>query len=193
LPVGCRDRSVRRAGLLSLWGRRAVLLAVPASITPEVALVAHRGCFRPARRRHCRRTESTAAESATERPNRCEDKALLSRPELRPRALALGVRRVVIDAGHGGEHPGASSASGLREKDVTLDLAERARRLLVDQRLDVVLTRTGDDTLWLKQRSATANQQRGDIFVSIHLNSFAAGSTRGIRNLLPRTRRAAGT
>ena len=66
------------------------------------------------------------------------------------------------------------------EKDVTLDLAERARRLLVDRGFEVVLTRTDDETLSLKQRATTANQMRGDIFVSIHLNSLEPASARGV-------------
>ena len=105
--------------------------------------------------------------------------ALLARP-LPPRALALGVRRVVLDAGHGGANQGTASAAGLLEKHVALDLAERARRLLVDRGFEVVLTRADDMTLSLKQRATTANQSRGDIFVSIHLNSFERASSRGV-------------
>jgi N-acetylmuramoyl-L-alanine amidase len=63
---------------------------------------------------------------------------------------------------------------------VTLDLAERARRLLVEKGYQVVMTRTADDSLSLKQRAMTANENRGDIFVSIHLNSFEPASARGI-------------
>ena len=107
------------------------------------------------------------------------DLSLLSRP-LSPRALALGVRRVIIDAGHGGAHDGTASASGLLEKEVTLDLAERARQLLIDRGFEVVMTRTDDRTLSLKDRATTANQQRGDIFVSIHLNALGEASVRGV-------------
>jgi N-acetylmuramoyl-L-alanine amidase len=105
--------------------------------------------------------------------------SLLSRP-LSPRALALSVRRVVLDAGHGGSNAGTASKSGLFEKDVALDLAERARRLLVDRGFEVVLTRTDDETLSLKERATTANQMRGDIFISIHLNSIEPASVRGV-------------
>jgi N-acetylmuramoyl-L-alanine amidase len=112
-------------------------------------------------------------------PASVPDMALLSRP-LRPRALGLGVRRVILDPGHGGEHLGTQSTNGLIEKDVTLDLAVRARHLLLQNGFEVVLTRAGDDTLSLKQRSTTANEQRGDIFVSVHLNSLGATSARGI-------------
>jgi N-acetylmuramoyl-L-alanine amidase len=112
-------------------------------------------------------------------PASIPDLSLLTRP-LRASALALGVRRVILDAGHGGDNLGTASVSGLQEKDVTLDLAERARRLLVDKGYQVVMTRTADDSLSLKQRATTANENRGDIFVSIHLNSFEPASARGI-------------
>ena len=117
-----------------------------------------------------------AVEPASPSP---PDMSLLTRP-LPPSALALGVRRVVLDAGHGGAHQGTASTSGLLEKEITLDLAERARKLLIGRGFDVVLTRTADETLSLKERATTANQQRGDIFVSIHLNSFARTTARGV-------------
>ena len=107
------------------------------------------------------------------------DLSLLGRP-LPARALQLGVRRVVLDAGHGGDHDGTASASGLLEKDITFDLADRARRLLIDRGFEVVLTRTADTTLSLKERAATANQERGDIFVSIHLNALGAETAHGV-------------
>lgn len=95
-------------------------------------------------------------------------------------ALALRVQRVVLDAGHGGTDTGARSDSGLLEKDVTLDLSGRVRRLLVARGIDVVMTRSGDETLSLKQRAARANASRGDIFVSIHVNVLAPATARGI-------------
>jgi N-acetylmuramoyl-L-alanine amidase len=90
------------------------------------------------------------------------------------------VRRVVLDPGHGGEHLGTQNKNGLIEKDVTLDISFRAQRLLLKNGFEVVLTRAGDQTLSLKQRSTTANGERGDIFVSVHLNSLGVASARGI-------------
>ena len=112
-------------------------------------------------------------------PSSTPDLSLLGRP-LPPRALKLGVRRVVLDAGHGGVHDGTASATGLLEKDIALDLADRARRLLIDRGFEVVLTRTADTTLSLKERATTANQQRGDIFVSIHLNALGESTAHGV-------------
>jgi N-acetylmuramoyl-L-alanine amidase len=120
---------------------------------------------------------NTAAMSTL--PPSPPDLKLLERP-LSPRALALGVNRIVLDAGHGGSQQGTASETGLLEKEITLDLAERARKLLEARGFTVLMTRTTDQTLSLKDRATAANQQRGDIFVSIHLNSFARSSARGI-------------
>jgi N-acetylmuramoyl-L-alanine amidase len=107
------------------------------------------------------------------------DVSLLARP-LPARALGLGVRRVVLDAGHGGAHVGTVSAAGLLEKDITLDLAQRSQRLLIERGFEVVMTRTDDAALSLKDRATTANQQRGDIFVSIHLNALEQAGGPGV-------------
>jgi len=85
----------------------------------------------------------------------------------------LSVRRVVIDAGHGGNDPGASAVSKLTEKAVTLDVANRLRALLRRNGFDVVVTRGDDRLVALRDRAAMANTSNGDIFVSIHVNSIA--------------------
>ena len=95
-------------------------------------------------------------------------------------ALALPVRRVVIDAGHGGTSHGTAAKSGLLEKEVTLDIADRLRARLTGAGLSVLMTRTADDTISLQQRSDLANEGHGDIFVSIHVNSLTPKSSRGI-------------
>jgi N-acetylmuramoyl-L-alanine amidase len=87
---------------------------------------------------------------------------------------------VVLDAGHGGAHVGTVSAAGLLEKDITLDLAQRSQRLLIERGFEVVMTRTDDAALSLKDRATTANQQRGDIFVSIHLNALEQAGGPGV-------------
>ena len=112
-------------------------------------------------------------------PGTPPDAAILSQ-QVPPGALALPVHRVIIDAGHGGTNLGTSSTSGLHEKDLTLDIAHRMRRLVVAQGLEAVLTRGSDETVSLQQRAALANDRRGDIFVSIHLNWLASPSAQGI-------------
>jgi N-acetylmuramoyl-L-alanine amidase len=76
----------------------------------------------------------------------------------------------VIDAGHGGSQAGATSDSGVTEKEITLDIALRLRRLLADAAFEVLLTRETDTTLSLDRRVAFANASRADLFVSIHVN-----------------------
>jgi N-acetylmuramoyl-L-alanine amidase len=83
--------------------------------------------------------------------------------------IPLTVKRIVIDPGHGGE-PGAISASGVTEKEITLDVALRLRRLLADAPFEVLLTRQTDRLIPLDKRVAFANENKADLFVSIHVN-----------------------
>jgi N-acetylmuramoyl-L-alanine amidase len=94
--------------------------------------------------------------------------------------LPLAVRRVVIDAGHGGAHAGAVSDSGVTEKEMTLDIAHRLTRLLRGGPLEVMLTRETDRTLSLKERAVFANANRADLFVSVHVNWIPRRAVRSI-------------
>ena len=82
-----------------------------------------------------------------------------------------GVRRVVIDAGHGGKDPGALGKSGLKEKDVNLAIARMARDALESEGLEVIMTRDSDEFISLKRRAEIANEKEADFFVSIHSNA----------------------
>jgi N-acetylmuramoyl-L-alanine amidase len=84
--------------------------------------------------------------------------------------IPLGVKRIVIDAGHGGKQPGAISESGVSEKDITLDIALRLHRLLDKAPFEVLMTRQDDRTMTLEKRVAFANSNRADLFISIHIN-----------------------
>jgi N-acetylmuramoyl-L-alanine amidase len=87
---------------------------------------------------------------------------------------------VVIDPGHGGIETGATGPSNVQEKDITLDLARRLRRLLQrDPGLHVVLTRDEDRLVGLDERTAIANHNRADLFISIHLNASKRGNASG--------------
>ena len=82
------------------------------------------------------------------------------------------VRTVVIDPGHGGKDPGARGVTGSDEKDITLTIAQMvAERLSEDPQIRVVLTRTDDTYVSLEQRTAIANAQGADLFLSIHGNA----------------------
>ena len=88
------------------------------------------------------------------------------------RTLGLKIGRVVIDPGHGGKDTGSIGPAGLREKDLVLEVALRLKTLL-EGRLgtDVILTRSKDEFKPLEERTAIANQQNADLFVSVHANA----------------------
>ena len=99
--------------------------------------------------------------------------------------LGMGVRRIVIDPGHGGRDPGAISPSGIKEKDVTLMvsrlLAEELRRRLG---CEVILTRDRDVYMALEERTAIANSKDADLFISVHANSAANRQARGVETYI---------
>jgi N-acetylmuramoyl-L-alanine amidase len=94
--------------------------------------------------------------------------------------MGLKIRKVVIDAGHGGHDAGAIGPTGVREKDVTLAVARRLAEKLRQQGLEVALTRSEDRFVSLEGRVAFANQQRADLFISVHCNAAAERTLRGV-------------
>ena len=163
-----------------LWAR-VRFLVIPACIVASLSAAGWTMAAQPAAVVTASNTTATPADTVepVAAPASAPDLSLLNRP-LAPRALALGVRRIVLDAGHGGAHQGTSSKDGLLEKNITLDLAERTKKLLVANGFEVVMTRAADQTLSLKERATTANEKRGDIFVSIHLNSLRPDGPSGV-------------
>jgi len=96
------------------------------------------------------------------------------------RQLGLRVSRVVIDPGHGGHDPGAKT-KGLTEAELVLDVALRLEKLLSKQDgFEVVLTRRVDTFVPLEERTAIANREGADLFLSIHANASTNGAARGI-------------
>ena len=87
-------------------------------------------------------------------------------------AFPFAVRRVVLDAGHGGKDAGAQALPSIAEKDITLDIEQRLGKLLRQNGFEVVVTRTDDRQIALRDRARLANTSEGDIFVSIHVNSL---------------------
>lgn len=91
-----------------------------------------------------------------------------------------GIKRIVLDPGHGGKDPGAIGKSGLKEKDVvleiTLSLARELKKSLPD--VEIILTRDGDYYVPLAERTGLANFKKADLFVSIHANAaFSKGAS----------------
>jgi N-acetylmuramoyl-L-alanine amidase len=96
--------------------------------------------------------------------------------------MLAGERKVVvaIDAGHGGEDPGAKGSTGLREKDVTLQVArELADQINRQPGMQAVLTRNGDYFIPLKRRYQIAREHNADMFVSIHADAFKNSDAKG--------------
>jgi N-acetylmuramoyl-L-alanine amidase len=97
------------------------------------------------------------------------------------RQFGLGVRRIVIDPGHGGHDPGTVGRSGLQEKDLVLDVSLRVARMVRERLgIDVVMTRSTDVYVPLEERTAIANAREADLFLSIHANSSRRRQARGI-------------
>jgi len=97
------------------------------------------------------------------------------------RALGLKIGKIVIDPGHGGHDTGTIGPNGLEEKDLVLEVGRRLGKLL-ETRLgaEVVYTRKDDTFIPLETRTAIANQERADLFVSIHANSSRDPDARGV-------------
>ncbi len=92
----------------------------------------------------------------------------------------MSVSRIVIDPGHGGHDPG-TVAKGLTEASLTLDVALRLEKLLQKELgIEVVLTRRSDVYIPLEERTAIANRQNADLFLSIHANSSRNNTAKGI-------------
>ena len=106
-----------------------------------------------------------------EKKARAEEEAMLGQLSSEG-GLTYQVKRVVIDAGHGGFDSGAVGPTGLKEKDVTLDLAQRLKRKISEKGgIKCFLTRTGDYYIPLSDRTVIANQFQADLFVSVHINA----------------------
>jgi len=94
--------------------------------------------------------------------------------------LGLGVKKIVIDPGHGGKDPGAI-ANGLKEKDIVLNLAQRLKlELERSLQCEIVLTRNDDSYISLEERTAIANGNNADLFLSLHVNAHPITTVNGL-------------
>jgi|UniRef100_A0A7V6CMV5 N-acetylmuramoyl-L-alanine amidase len=85
--------------------------------------------------------------------------------------LKTGIKLIVLDPGHGGKDPGAIGKKGTKEKDLNLAIARKLKKYLEKMGLEVILTRNSDIFLPLNERTKIANDNKADIFISIHCNS----------------------
>lgn len=92
-----------------------------------------------------------------------------------------GIRLIVVDAGHGGRDPGAIGPKNIKEKDVTLMLAKAlANALRQELGVKVLLTRSDDRFLELRERTDYANRVGADLFISLHANASPSGKAYGL-------------
>lgn len=89
------------------------------------------------------------------------------------------MKRVFIDAGHGGKDNGATG-QGLREKDITLSIAKKVENILLQYQIEVRQSRVKDNYLSLDNRAVMSNKWAADIFISIHVNDASNHSANGI-------------
>jgi N-acetylmuramoyl-L-alanine amidase len=128
----------------------------------------------PVRIRGKKRQAPEKLNTHTARPTADGERSLV-------RALGLKIGRIVVDAGHGGHDTGTIGPNGLEEKNLVLDVALRLGKLL-ENRLgaEVVYTRDDDTFIPLETRTAIANQQQADLFISVHANSSRDENARGV-------------
>lgn len=119
--------------------------------------------------------ESEAADTGkpVPRPSIAVKNGKKIQPSAIAKQLALGVRRIVIDPGHGGKDYGApGSLRGVHEKKIVLQIARRLEKMIREQlKCDAIMTRSKDTYISLEERTAIANTQNADLFVSIHTNA----------------------
>jgi N-acetylmuramoyl-L-alanine amidase len=149
--------------------RSLVVAAIPVAS-------ANRSVHSPSRGMSGRKTGNLAAELDVReaQPTASGERSLI-------RALGLKIGRIVIDPGHGGHDTGTIGPHGLEEKDLVLEVGRRLGKML-ETRLgaEVVYTRKDDSFVPLETRTAIANQERADLFISIHANSSRDPGARGV-------------
>jgi N-acetylmuramoyl-L-alanine amidase len=162
-PSGSPERS---APASAPDARPEPLSPVPAAVLPPAP--------RPAR-------VANANDAAARALNLADVAPLVSGTENVKNLFGLSVRNIVIDAGHGGHDPGAIGKHGMREKDITLDVALRLKKKLEENTAyQIRLVRDDDVFVPLNERAAFANGQDTDLFVSIHVNYLPSTSTNAV-------------
>ena len=144
----------------------------PVSKTPSAPTASDR--TQNSGRKGKRKTPTSDLDVREAQPTASGDRSLI-------RALGLKIGKIVIDPGHGGHDTGTVGPNGLEEKDLVLDVGRRLGKLL-QTRLgaEVIYTRKDDTFIPLETRTAIANQEAADLFVSVHANSSHDPDARGV-------------
>jgi N-acetylmuramoyl-L-alanine amidase len=180
---GKQNASAQQDGVITKTRSREESSSAPATkkviIEPEtdddpVIVTRQAMAAKPSLRTRGRKGELGDDNAREARPTARGDRSLI-------RALGLKIGKIVIDPGHGGHDTGTIGPHGLFEKDLVLDVSRRLAKLL-DTRMgaDVLLTRSDDTFVPLETRTAVANQEQADLFVSVHANSSRDADARGV-------------
>ena len=149
-------------------------IPLPTKATPGVSIPVVPSPTAGKTKRSRSRADTDVIDMREAQPTMAGDRSLI-------RALGLKIGRIVIDPGHGGHDTGTIGPNGIEEKNVVLDVAKRLGRLLQGRMgADVVYTRDDDTFIPLETRTAIANEQQADLFVSIHANSSRDEDARGV-------------
>jgi N-acetylmuramoyl-L-alanine amidase len=158
-------RTTRRT--LMIWLRRSPLLLVPLTLAASTYISSNGTAPRaPMSQRPVTMMASAAPFTRPAAPHVVDPLERVTAS-----AFPLAVKRIVLDSGHGGNDPGATSAL-IAEKEITLDIGRRLRTLLEQRGFEVISTRAGDHSVALRDRAKLANESKSDIFVSIHVNAL---------------------
>lgn len=128
-----------------------------------------------------KKTQSNGNRGSTTASQRDELSSVMAAMEISlAQQLGLGVRKIVVDPGHGGKDPGAS-AFGLKEKDIVLSIARKLAPILAAETgAEVILTRDSDVFIPLEERTAIANTHEADLFISLHINAHPSPRVHGL-------------
>ena len=125
--------------------------------------------------------QNLPAREVVAKPAPVEQKTLAKAKNAEPPASAGGIRKIVLDPGHGGKDPGAIGIGGIAEKDIVLNVAKKlARKLKAELGVQVILTRNDDRFVPLEDRTVMANNEDADLFISLHVNASPNADARGI-------------
>jgi N-acetylmuramoyl-L-alanine amidase len=162
--------TVKKVSGASKEAQTEALDAIAEGSSPEDSVVPDKNSSKS---KHGKKTdEEMVAREA--RPSANGDRSLI-------RALGLKIGKIVIDAGHGGHDTGTIGPNGIREKDVVLDVSRRLGKMLRQQLgAQVIYTRSDDTFIPLETRTAIANRERADLFISVHANSSDDPDARGV-------------
>ncbi|HIT04305.1 MAG TPA: N-acetylmuramoyl-L-alanine amidase [Candidatus Caccocola faecipullorum] len=155
------------------WGNTQAVAAAQPAPQKQTAPKIQPKQSAPVKKTQPAKTQQKAAPKA-EPKQKAEAPAKTTAPAPKPRSGRKPI--VVIDAGHGGHDPGAV-ANKIREKDINLRAATQLAKILKEKGADARLTRSTDVYLKLAERTAFANKNNADVFISLHCNSMPKGKS----------------